>query len=86
MEGCADVSRAGFDSRPWHQGGLCPWACPLLPPVFPRRGIGAGPGRVTESHPPGYMLSDMAFGRACQTGAGFKSPAQPNREMWLKKE
>lgn len=22
MEGCADVSRAGFDSRPWHQGGL----------------------------------------------------------------
>ena len=79
MEGCADVSRAGFDSRPWRQGGLAHGPVHsflLFPAPRHRRGAWAGAPNPTRL---GFMLRDMAFGRACQTGAGFKSPVQPNR-------
>ena len=48
------IRRRWFDSIPVHQGGLAHGPASSSS-VFPHRGIGAGPGRVTESHPPGYM-------------------------------
>lgn len=79
MEGCADVSRAGFNSRPWRQGGLAhgPVHSFLL---FSRAAASArGLGGCSESHPPGFYAARHGVrpGLSNRRGVQIPGAAQP---------